>query len=135
MEFQIGQSATFSKTITETDVYGFAGISGDFNPVHINRMEAEKSVFGKRVAHGILAASFISTVLGMYLPGPGTIYTKQELKFCRPVFIDDTVTARVEITEISDRGRARLKTQVFNQNGECVLDGMAEVVLPGKISE
>lgn len=130
MNFQVGQKAVFSKTITETDVCTFAGICGDFNPVHVNKIAAEQSAFGKRVAHGILVSSFISTVLGMYLPGPGTIYTKQELKFRKPVFIEDTITAQVEIVQLCDRRRAKLKTQVFNQDGQCVVDGMAEVILP-----
>lgn len=81
MEYYVGQVANFSKTISETDIYTFAGISGDFNPVHINKLEAEKSIFGRQVAHGILGASFISTVIGMQLPGPGTIYMKQSLEF------------------------------------------------------
>lgn len=130
MKFQVGQSTAFSKTITETDIYTFAGICGDFNPVHINKVQAKQSVFGKRVAHGMLVLSFLSTVLGMYLLGSGTIYTKQELKFLRPVFIGDTVTAQVEMIQLSDQGRAKLKTQVFNQDGQCVVDGVAEVVLP-----
>ena len=74
MKLIVGQNASFSKTITESDVYNFAGLVGDFNDVHINQVAAEKSMFGKRIAHGMLVGSFISTVLGMYLPGPGTIY-------------------------------------------------------------
>lgn len=130
MNYSIGQTAHFSKTISETDVYNFAGICGDFNPVHINKVEAEKSIFGKPVVHGALVASFISTAIGMYLPGPGTIYMKQESKFLRPVYFGDTITAMVEIVSIDERNRATLKTQVINQKNECVIDGTALVKLP-----
>ena len=94
---EIGQKASFSKTITEGDVYSFAGLVGDFNSVHVNLIEAEKSMFGKRIAHGMLVGSFISTVLGMYLPGPGTIYLEQNCKFKNPVFMGDTITATVTV--------------------------------------
>lgn len=132
MNFSIGQIAQFSKTISETDVYNFAGICGDFNPVHVNKVEAEKSIFGKQVVHGALVASLISTAIGMYLPGPGTIYMKQESKFLRPVYFGDTVTAIVEIVSIDERQRATLRTQVINQRNECVIDGTALVKLPDK---
>lgn len=130
MEFFIGQEAEFGKTITETDVYNFAGICGDFNPVHVNKVEAEKSIFGKQIAHGALVGSLISTVLGMYLPGPGTIYMKQESKFMKPVYVGDTVTAKVRIESIDEKHRAVLRTNVYNQNNEMVIEGTAMVKLP-----
>ena len=130
MNFQVGQKASFSKTITETDVYQFAGICGDFNPVHTNAVEAEKSIFGKQVAHGMLGASLISTVLGTKLPGPGTIYIGQNLKFRSPVYFGDTLCATVEIKELQPRGRAVLNAVVVNQKDEVVIEGEAVVKLP-----
>ena len=130
MKFEIGMSASFSKTITETDVYSFAGICGDFNPVHVNKVAAADSIFGKQVAHGILCSSLISTVLGMYLPGPGTIYMGQNLSFLAPVYIGDTLTAQVTIKEILPKGKAKLETNVLNQNNKIVISGEALVKLP-----
>lgn len=130
MKYYIGQSAQISKTITETDVYNFAGICGDFNSLHVNAAVAEKSIFGKRIVHGALVSSFISTVLGMYLPGEGTIYLRQEVNYRKPVYFEDTITARVVIREILENGNAVLETSVLNQKGERVLDGTAVVKLP-----
>lgn len=126
-DFEIGDSAEVSKTLTETDIYNFAGICGDFNPVHVNKVEAERSRFGRQVCHGMLVSSFISTVLGMYLPGPGTIYLEQNTKFRKPVYIGDTITARVQIKGI-DGAIITLDTDVFNQNGEKVVSGTARVM-------
>ena len=130
MNFTVGLSADFSKTVTEYDIYGFAGITGDFNPLHVNGEKAKEMLFGKRIAHGMLTASFVSTVVAGQLPGPGTIYLEQEARFLKPVFIGDTITARVEIAELLEKGRARLKTTVVNQAGELVVDGRALVKLP-----
>lgn len=131
MGISLGDRASFSKTISESDVYSFAGLTGDFNGIHINRVEAENSIFKDRVAHGILVSGLISTVIGMYLPGPGTIYLGQELKFVAPVYINDTVTAYVEVVEIDDvKKRATLKTTVINQNKVNVIEGYAKVKLP-----
>lgn len=129
MELKLGQSSSFSKTITETDVYNFAGICGDFNPVHVNKIIAEKSIFKKNIVHGALIASFLSTVIGMQLPGPGTIYLEQDSKFVKPTFIGDTITAEVSVNEIlnQNKGIYKLLTQVKNQHGETVLDGYAIV--------
>ena len=131
----VGQRASFSKTITETDVYGFAGITGDFNPLHVNAVEAEAGRFGERIAHGMLSASIISTVIATRLPGPGTIYMGQEVRFLNPVRFGDTITATVVIEELLDRGRVRLHTFVENQKGETVVDGYARVKLPRKEGE
>jgi 3-hydroxybutyryl-CoA dehydratase len=100
-KLQIGECAVFSKTITETDIYLFAGITGDLNPVHINEEAAKKTYFKKRIAHGMLTASFISTVIGTQLPGAGTIYLEQSIRFTKPVYIGDTIQAKVEIIELS----------------------------------
>jgi 3-hydroxybutyryl-CoA dehydratase len=130
-ELVVGASAEFAKTITETDVVLFAGITGDLNPVHIDAVAAEQGRFGGRIAHGMLSAGLISAVLGTRLPGPGSIYLSQSLRFVRPVRIGDTVTARVEVLELfASRRRAKLATRCTNQSGETVLDGEAMVWLP-----
>lgn len=132
-ELKIGDKASFEKTITETDVYLFAGITGDLNPAHINQVEAEKTMFKGRIAHGMLGAGLISAVLGMYLPGPGTIYTGQELKFLAPVRIGDTIKAEVEVVEmIVEKNRLKLRTSCYNQDGKMVIDGFASVMPPKK---
>ncbi|MDP4978807.1 MAG: MaoC family dehydratase [Desulfobacterales bacterium] len=130
-KLSVGQSARFSKTITETDIYLYAGISGDFNPAHVNEQYAAKTFFKTRIAHGMLTASFISTLIGTILPGPGSIYMRQELNFLAPVKIGDTVTAIAEVAEIiADKKRVRLKTWCINQDGTTVLDGEALVSPP-----
>lgn len=133
MDIQVGQTASFAKTISESDVYGFAGLVGDFNSAHLNRVEAEKGIFGGRVAHGMLVGSLISTVLGMKLPGAGTIYLEQNLKFKRPVYFGDTATATVTVMEVVNaaKGIYRLDTKVTNQMGEVVTDGYAVVMYTG----
>ena len=129
----IGEEAFFTKTITEYDVYSFAGITGDFNSVHVNDVYAKQSMFGKRIAHGMLVGSFISTVLGQRLPGPGTIYLEQNLKFLKPVYIGDTVTAKVKVKEIikEEKGIYSLETTVINQDDIIVADGYAVVKYNG----
>ncbi|HEU0055329.1 MAG TPA: MaoC family dehydratase [Longimicrobium sp.] len=130
-EISAGQTAEFTKTVTETDVVLYAGITGDFNPAHIDAVAAEAGMFGGRIAHGMLSAGFISTVLAMKLPGPGTIYLQQSLRFVRPVRIGDTVTAKVEVAEvIAAKRRVRLATTVVNHHGETVIDGEAVVMVP-----
>lgn len=130
MNYYVGQTAQVSKTITETDVCNFAGICGDFNSLHMDEAAAENSVFGKRIVHGAFISALISTVLGMHLPGDKTIYLSQNLHYRRPVYLEDTVTAKATIQEIFENGNALLETCVFNQSGECVIDGNALVRLP-----
>jgi len=131
-ELQIGDCAEHSKTISESDVYLFAGITGDLNPAHIDAQTAGRSMFKERIAHGMLSAGLISAVLGMYLPGPGTIYLSQTLKFTAPVKFGDTITARAEVIDRNvERNRITLKTVCVNQDGKTVLDGEA-VVMPPK---
>ncbi len=130
MKYEIGQKASFSKTITESDIYGFAGITGDLNPAHVNEEAASKTMFKHRIAHGILLVGFISTVLGQKLPGEGTIYLSQQAKFLKPVYIGDTITAFAEVVEIRPKGRLLLHTYIMNQNGEMVVDGEAEAIAP-----
>lgn len=124
----IGNEASVSKTISETDVYNFAGICGDFNSLHIDQEKASISRFKGRVCHGMLVASFISTVIGMYLPGEGTIYLEQNIRFIAPVFIGDTITASVKVIAI-DKNVATLHTYVKKQSGEIVVDGTAKVLM------
>ena len=130
-DISIGDSATFSKTITETDVYLFAGITGDLNPAHVDAVSAGRGMFKQRIAHGMLTGSFISTVLAMQLPGPGTIYVSQTLNFRAPVFFGDTLTARVEaIEKLEQRRWVKFKTTVTNQDGKTVVEGEAVVIPP-----
>ena len=131
-DIQVGQAAEMAKTVTETDIALFAGVTGDFNPVHIDAVEAGKSRFGERIAHGMLSAGFISAVLGTRLPGTGSIYLSQSLRFTKPVRIGDTVTTRVEVLEvIATKRRVRLATTCRNQNGETVVEGEAVVMVDG----
>jgi 3-hydroxybutyryl-CoA dehydratase len=130
-ELKIGDTAEFAKTVSESDIYLYAGITGDFNPAHINEDYAKNTFFKTRIAHGMLSAGFISTVIGNELPGTGSIYVKQDLRFLAPVRIGDTITARVEVIEIMDgKNRVRLKTVCVNQEGTQVLDGEAIVSPP-----
>lgn len=126
----IGDSGTFTKTITEHDVFAFADASGDFNPLHIDEEYARRSVFGRRVAHGILTAGIISTVLGSEIPGVGTIFVQLEIRFLKPVFIGDTVTARAVVMEIINPQRVRMMVACTNQSGEDVAIGNAVVIPP-----
>ena len=127
-DIKVGDSASVSKTITEGDIVTYAGITGDFNPVHIDAEYAKESMFKERIAHGMLVSGFISAVLGYHLPGPNTIYLGQEVSFKMPVKIGDTVTAEATVTEKRDDKRIiKLKTTVTNQRGEIVVDGSAVV--------
>jgi 3-hydroxybutyryl-CoA dehydratase len=130
-EICVGDAAEFAKTVSESDIYLYAGITGDSNPAHINEEYAKGTFFKTRIAHGMLPAGFISTVMGTRLPGPGTVYVKQVLNFLAPVHIGDTITARVEVTEIlHQKNRIKLKTLCVNQDGTTVLDGEALVSPP-----
>jgi 3-hydroxybutyryl-CoA dehydratase len=130
-EIEVCDSAEFTKTVTEADIYLFAGLSGDYNPAHINEEYAKKTFFKTRIAHGMLSAGFISTVIGTKLPGPGTIYLDQSLKFLAPVRIGDTITARAEVIEImAEKNKVRLETTCINQDGFTVLEGEAVVSPP-----
>ena len=129
-EIQLGQQASLRRTITETDIVLFAGLSGDLNPVHIDEISARESRFGRRIAHGILVSGLISAVIGTRLPGPGSIYLKQNLAFRKPVFINDTITATAVVTAIrEDKPIITLSTTVTNQDGEVCIEGEAVVLL------
>jgi len=129
--YQVGQTASLSRTISESDVYLFAGVTGDMNPAHTNEEYAKTTHFKTRIAHGMLSGGLISAVLGMKLPGPGTIYTGQTLKFLAPVHIGDTITATAEIKDLDlERGRVTLTTTCTNQDGVVVTTGEATGLLP-----
>jgi 3-hydroxybutyryl-CoA dehydratase len=131
-DISVGDSAEVSKTISESDVYLFAGITGDMNPAHTNEEWARRTVFERRIVHGMLVCGLISNVLGNQLPGNGTIYMSQSVKFLAPVFFGDTITARVEVTEKKEKKRVVLRTTCTNQKGETVIEGEALVSPPRK---
>jgi len=124
----IGTQATLSRSITEDDILLFALVSGDHNPIHLDAEYAERSFFGKRIAHGFLIGSLISAVLGNALPGPGSIYLGQTLKFLAPIHIGDTVTVTVKVVALREEKRiVTLHTACTNQHGTLVLSGEATV--------
>ena len=130
-EMEMGEKASFTKTITETDVVNYAGVTGDFNPAHINEEYANDTMFEGRIAHGMLGAGLISTVLGTKLPGPGAIYVKQELEFRAPVKLSDTITAEVEVIEKNEeKNRVVMKTICTNQKDKAVIKGQATLMPP-----
>lgn len=133
-DLSVGQSASFAKTITEADVLLFSAVSGDTNPVHINAEFAAASVFKERVAHGMLSASLISTVLGTRLPGPGSIYLNQSLRFRAPVRIGATVTAKVTITALDIGKKQATLATVCLVGGKKVIDGEAIMLVQGRPS-
>ena len=123
-DIEIGEKATFTKTISESDIYLFAGITGDLNPAHVNAEYMKTTPFKQRIAHGVLTIGLISTVLGMKLPGPGALMISCNMRWTAPVFIGDTITAEVEVIEKDKaKNRMRLKTVCVNQSGKTVVDG------------
>ncbi len=130
-EIAIGQTASYSKRVTELDIQLFAAVSGDVNPVHLDADYAAGTMFGERIAHGMLTGAIISAALAMELPGPGTIYLSQTLKFRLPVKIGDTITVVLEVTEKQDRRKiVTLDCQARNAAGKVVASGSAEVMAP-----
>jgi 3-hydroxybutyryl-CoA dehydratase len=130
VDFQIGEQASFTKTVTEADVTTFAGLIGDFNPLHVDAEYARKSRFGRRIAHGMFTGGLISAVLGNRLPGPGAIYLSQQLEFLAPVYIGDTITAVAEVTAWrSDKRIITLKTDCLNQEQKQVVTGKAVLLV------
>ena len=126
---EIGASAALDLTASAEAVALYARLTGDYNPVHMDEAFAAGSFFHRRVAHGLLAAGLISAVLGTRLPGPGTIYLRQELDFKGPVFLGETITARTEVLEKFDRQeKIKLRTWVENQDGRLILDGSALIL-------
>ena len=131
-ELKVGQTAQISKEITSADMSLFAAVTGDFNPAHFDPVYAAGTYFKERIAHGMIAAGLISGVIGMKLPGPGTVYVQQTLNFLAPIRINDVVTVKVEVTDLLEKNRVRLRTTVFNQEGVVAVDGEALVVVPKK---
>jgi len=130
----IGQRASCSKTYTEADIVMYAGLSGDFNPIHIDKEYSKNGLFKKRIAHGLLTTSLLSQLLGMHLPGKGSVYMNQTIRFTSPVFIGDTVTATGLIEEINEeKSTVTLLTECHNQNNQLVLTGKAKMLVPGGI--
>jgi 3-hydroxybutyryl-CoA dehydratase len=125
-DIKIDDEASLARTITEAHIVNYAGITGDMNPVHVDAEQAAQSIFGERIAHGMLVAGLISAVLGTQLPGPNCIYLGQDLKFVAPVKIGDTVKVVVTVTDKRDEKRIiKLQTTAYNQRGEMVIDGSA----------
>jgi len=131
---RVGDSGSYTKVFSEKDIFRFADASGDYNPLHIDETYARNTRFGKRVAHGILTAGLISTVLGSDIPGIGTIFLQLEIRFVKPVFINDRVTATAMVEEIIRPDRVRMLVACTNQNGEDVAIGNA-IVIPPKQTE
>jgi 3-hydroxybutyryl-CoA dehydratase len=133
-ELQIGEEASFTKTITETDVYLFAGISGDFNPMHVNEEFAKMTPFKTRIAHGALSQSLIAPVLGTKLPGLGTVAVEISCRFKAPTFFGDTITAKAKVSEKMEKKRwVRMALTWTNQRGETIAEGEAVVIPPHKM--
>ena len=131
-DLTVGQRETLMKAVMDDDVIAFADLSGDRNPVHLSDHFARKTRFGERIVHGLYTASLISTVIGMYLPGPGSIYLSQTLNFKGPVKIGDVIHVVVEVAELVEQGRrARLHCECL-VDGKVVLDGEALVMVPSK---
>lgn len=132
-EIELGQTFTKSKKITKQDVENFAVTTGDMNPAHMDDQYAQQSIFKTRIAHGMLGAGLISACLGMNLPGPGTIYLGQTLKFVHPIYFNDEITAKVEVVNLIDKKKfimAELYTTVANQDGDLLIEGTATVIPP-----
>jgi acyl dehydratase len=128
-ELTIGQSAEYSKVVSDEDVKSFAKITGDFNPVHVDEEAAAKTRFGGRIAHGMLSGGLVSAAIANKLPGEGSIYLAQTMRFTAPVRIGDTVTVSLTVLELLSKKRVRLATVCRNQNGETVLDGEATILV------
>lgn len=131
-DLRVGMTAAVARTVGEADILMFAGLSGDTNPVHLDAEFAASTMFESRIAHGMLSASFISTVFGTRLPGPGCIYLSQTLKFKAPVRIGDTVVARVTLTELKPERRRAVFSTVCSVGGTEVLTGEAELMVPAR---
>lgn len=125
-----GMSASYSQTITDSDIKSFAGLSGDHNPVHVDREYAENSRFKKRIAHGLMSAGFFSAIFGTKFPGPGCVYVSQNLSFLRPVYIDDTVMATVTVSSVDVKKRRVFFDTTCTVKGKKVISGTAEIYIP-----
>jgi len=131
-QLTVGMTASIGRTVSEADILAFAGVSGDTNPVHVDGEFAASTMFGGRIAHGMLSASYISTVFGTRLPGPGCIYLSQTLKFKAPVKVGDTVVARVTVRELNAEKRRATFDTVCTVAGKVVLEGEAQILVPAR---
>jgi 3-hydroxybutyryl-CoA dehydratase len=138
-EIQVGDTAGFAKTITESDIHSFSAITADFNPIHVDEVYATTSSLGKkmggRIAQGMLSASLFSTLVGMYIPGKGALYVSQTCNFKRPVKIGDTIRAQCTVVEKMEKFRVRMETTCTNQNGEVVIVGEAIAIAARNIED
>jgi 3-hydroxybutyryl-CoA dehydratase len=138
-EIQVGDTAGFAKTITESDIHSFSAITADFNPIHVDEVYATTSSLGKkmggRIAQGMLSASLFSTLVGMYIPGKGALYVSQTCNFKRPVKIGDTIRAQCTVVEKMEKFRVRMETTCTNQNGEIVIAGEAIAIAARNIDD
>lgn len=137
-EIQVGQKASFSKTVTEADIHSFSAVTADFNPIHVDAEYCRTSTLGKkmggRIAQGMLSASLFSTLVGMYIPGKGALYVSQSCNFKLPVLIGDTLRAECEVVEKMEKFRIRMAMRCLNQRGEVVVEGEA-VAIAGRKAE
>lgn len=129
-ELQVGQKANFQRQVTERDIQLFAEVSGDRNPVHLDAEYAATTQFKERIAHGMLTGALISAAIATTLPGPGTIYLGQSLRFTRPVKLGDELNVELEVLEKLPKNRVRIATRVVNPQGKTVVEGEAEVMAP-----
>jgi len=129
-EFAVGQTYTFSEVVDDKLVRGFADVTGDHNPIHVDDEFAKKTKFGQRIAHGGILFGIISRALAMEMPGPGTVYLSQLVNFRAPVFINDKVMLEVKITELLPKNGAKISTVIKKESGQVVMDGEATVKLP-----
>lgn len=128
-DLAVGMNAEFSKQVSDADVHAFAEVTGDHNPLHLDEVAASRTRFGGRIAHGMLSAGIVSAAIAGRLPGAGSVYLSQTLKFIAPVRIGDTVTASITVLELLSKNRVRLATTCRNQSGETVLDGEAVILV------
>ncbi len=129
-DIEIGMEVSYSQTITDADIKAFAGISGDRNPVHMNERYAQNSRFKKRIAHGMMSASYFSALFGTKIPGEGCVYVSQSLKFKRPVYLEDTVDATVIVTKVNLNNRRVFFRTICKVKNKIVIDGEAELYIP-----
>jgi len=131
-DIRVGMEQSYSQTITDSDVKIFAGLSGDHNPVHLSDEYAENSRYKKRIAHGLISASFFSALFGTKLPGEGCVYVAQSLQFKRPVYLGDTVTASIRVINLNEEKRRVFFRTICKVNNKVVIDGEAELFVPEK---
>jgi 3-hydroxybutyryl-CoA dehydratase len=129
-ELNIGDSASYTRTLTEEELILFAAVSGDVNPVHLDKEYASKTLFKERIAHGMWSGALISAALATVIPGPGTIYLEQSLNFKRPVKLEDTLTIKLTVLRKEERNRVAFECEVINQEGKIVVTGEATVIAP-----